>query len=61
QLLGIHYMSAAHLAALGQRALASEEIARALQLAPTDRNVLALAAAIHNGDGPVPIEPFLRF
>lgn len=60
QLLGVHYMNAAHFAALGARSLAREEIARAVRIAPSDRNVLALAQALGQGEGPLLIGPFLK-
>jgi hypothetical protein len=59
QLLAVHYLNAAHFAALGARGLAREELARALRIAPSDGNVLALARALEQGEGPLAIEPFL--
>ena len=59
QLLAIHYLSAAQLASLGERALAQQEIHRALRLTPEDRNVLALARALDSGTGPLDVTPFL--
>jgi Protein of unknown function (DUF2723) len=46
QLLAIHYLNAVCFAARDERALAHAEIARAQHLAPLDRNVRALAAAL---------------
>jgi hypothetical protein len=60
QLLAIHYLGAVQFAAIGQRALARDEIARARSLAPKDANVLALALALEpEGEGPMAIAQFL--
>ncbi len=59
QLLAFHYLNAVQLAALGARTLAREEIARALELAPSDQNAVALARALDEGEGPLAVAPFL--
>jgi Protein of unknown function (DUF2723) len=61
QLLAVHYLSAVQFAAAGNRKLAVEEIERARALAPEDKNVRALAAALTQGEGPLVIAPFLEF
>jgi hypothetical protein len=60
QFLAIHYLSAVQFAAVGERALAREEIGRARALAPKDANVLELAKALEgHGEGPMAIAQFL--
>jgi hypothetical protein len=61
QLLAIHYLNAVQFAAVGERSMARDEIARAKQLAPRDLNVHALANALGaEGEGPLAIAPFLN-
>jgi Protein of unknown function (DUF2723) len=60
QLLSIHYLDAVAFAAVGERKLAREEIARARLLAPHDSNVIALSAALAaQGEGALAVGPFL--
>jgi hypothetical protein len=61
QLLAVHYLSAAQFGAAGNRKLAVDEIARAKALAPEDKNVRALEAALTQGEGALAIAPFLNF
>lgn len=61
QLLAIHYFGAVQFAAVGERGLAREEIARAKRLAPEDANVIALANALDaEGEGPIAVARFLE-
>jgi hypothetical protein len=60
QLLWVHYLDAVQFGAIGARAAAQSEVARALERAPDDRRARELAAALA-GSGRFDPLPFLQF
>jgi Protein of unknown function (DUF2723) len=59
QLLWIHYMDALYYAQLGNRTRARESIGRALEFAPNETRLAALAATLEGEGGAVDVRPFV--
>ena len=61
-LLWLRYTDALYFAAIGQRQAATRSLAAAEELAPEDKNVLAMKRALaeSKGEGVFDVEPFLR-
>jgi hypothetical protein len=59
QLVWLHYMDAIFFARVGAREAAQASVARGLALAPEAAELLALRAALAEGEGPIDVTPFL--